>query len=118
MRPSGLKRDGGDRAVVCAEMLVDQMAVAGVPDPHDSGLERAATRVRPSGLQARLQNRFRWALEAEDGQAGVDGVEHEARVRPGPGEAAAVGAEGEGADAARRAQIRMFVSGRDPCRPP
>ena len=49
-------------------------------------------------------NRIRGALEAERGQAGVDGVERQALVRSRPGEAAAVGAEGEGTDAA--AQVR------------
>ena len=95
----GAERDGGDRAAVSAEDLVDQMAVAGVPDPHgvgrDSGDKGPAIRAPGQPL-----NRPRGALEGEGGQARLDGVEHQARLGAWPGEAAAVGAEGEGTDAA------------------
>ena len=66
---------------------------------RESGDEGPAIRA-----PGQLQDRARGALEAEGGQARVDGVEHQARVGARPGEAAAVGAEGEGTDAA--GQIR------------
>src|SRR5262249_13212838 len=90
-------------------------AVPGVPDPHrvdrDGGGERAAVRA-----PGQPQDRVRGALEAEGGLAGVGVVKREARVRPGPGEMAAVGAEGEVMDAAGQGRVR--APRRDPRRPP
>ena len=99
MRPSGLNATAATGPSCAAERLLDQVAVAGVPDPHDVARE-GGDQGPAVGAPGQLQNRLRVALEAEGGQAGVDGVEHQARVRPRPGEAAAVRAEGEGADAA------------------
>src|SRR5262249_52151846 len=72
----------------------------------------------PIGAPGQIQNRSGVALESEDGQAGVDGVEHETGIRPRPGDPPAIGAEGQGVGTARRTQIRMDVPSRDPDRAP
>ena len=111
----GTERHGGHRAVVPAEVIVDQTAIAGVPDPHDVGREGRddGPAVRAPGQP---EHGLAISLESERGEAGVDGVEHEALARTGPRQALAVGAERYGMDAA--GQVCRPSSRRDPCRPP